>query len=456
MLEKGLIDLEVLLLSIKNESVRSYAKEAISCYYAGTYRASILSIWIALVLDLYKKSEYLNETFSDRAAKTLIDEIERIRKSNGKASNWEDGILKKCYEDLKIINKLQYDKLNIIRYDRNLCAHPVLDEEGMLYQPTAEEARSHIVNAINLVLNQNAILGKNFSEKIVEIIENSYLEDDKESIEKKLKFKYIDDSDENLRKQLIKYILKLITYCEIEKCELYSEKYLNTILILYENKPQDFELIKEDLIQILEKTDADHLQYIIGLCYRVPFFGRILTENIKQNLKQFIVDLGGNRTTYKIKLMPYIEEYVDEVFNYHLTYISKVSRIFLETVKKHNFENYEKFLIIKKRILENFVSASRWHNASSSYRHIEELLELKLIDSKDIKLLLEESPKNRGAFPFEENNQLISSEYCFIDLFKYSQDRYPELLENWEIFIDEAFKNQMEFEELKSLIEKNS
>ena len=95
MIENKLSDLEVLLTSIKNANVRSYATDAVNCYYVGAYRASILSIWIALVLDLYKKAEYISENFNDAAAKNLIADIESIRKKQGKASNWEDKVLEK-------------------------------------------------------------------------------------------------------------------------------------------------------------------------------------------------------------------------------------------------------------------------------------------------------------------------------------------------------------------------
>ncbi|GAX34901.1 hypothetical protein [Nodularia sp. NIES-3585] len=58
-----LADLESLLLDIADSSIRAYAKEAIDCYFAGAYRASIVSIWIAVVFDLYQKIRYLSEQY---------------------------------------------------------------------------------------------------------------------------------------------------------------------------------------------------------------------------------------------------------------------------------------------------------------------------------------------------------------------------------------------------------
>ncbi|MBS3030030.1 MAG: hypothetical protein HCA25_24060 [Dolichospermum sp. DET50] len=50
-----LADLESLLLDIDDENIRAYAAEAIVAYSGGAYRSAIVSIWIAVVYDLYQK-----------------------------------------------------------------------------------------------------------------------------------------------------------------------------------------------------------------------------------------------------------------------------------------------------------------------------------------------------------------------------------------------------------------
>ncbi len=74
-----LADLEILLISIPDENIRAYAGEAVASYSVGAYRSAIVSIWIAVIYDLYQKFRYLDEQFNDAAARQSITEINDIR-----------------------------------------------------------------------------------------------------------------------------------------------------------------------------------------------------------------------------------------------------------------------------------------------------------------------------------------------------------------------------------------
>jgi hypothetical protein len=76
-----LADLEVLLIDIPDSNIRAYAQESVTCYFAGAYRATIVSIWIAVVFDLYQKIRYLAEQYDDPGAKDCIKEIDNIQSS---------------------------------------------------------------------------------------------------------------------------------------------------------------------------------------------------------------------------------------------------------------------------------------------------------------------------------------------------------------------------------------
>jgi len=80
-----LADLESLRLSIRDQVIRAYASDAIACYSAGANRSAIVSIWIAVVYDLYQKTRYLAEQFGDKATKECIKEIEAIRANSNKS-----------------------------------------------------------------------------------------------------------------------------------------------------------------------------------------------------------------------------------------------------------------------------------------------------------------------------------------------------------------------------------
>ena len=106
-----LADLESLLLNIPDKNIRAYAGEAIASYSAGAYRSAIISIWIAVVYDLYQKFRNLNEQYGDPAAKNCIEKIDTIRNSTDKKqiSAWERQILDNAYNDVKIITHIEHE-----------------------------------------------------------------------------------------------------------------------------------------------------------------------------------------------------------------------------------------------------------------------------------------------------------------------------------------------------------
>lgn len=89
MSDRSFSDLEVLLNQIRDTEIKQYTSEAINCYYSKSYRAAIIMIWIASVLDLYKKIEYIYHTFNDAGAKAVLESIEKSRQQ-GKAIDWEN------------------------------------------------------------------------------------------------------------------------------------------------------------------------------------------------------------------------------------------------------------------------------------------------------------------------------------------------------------------------------
>ena len=184
-----LADLEVLLLTIPDEDIRAYAGEAVASYSAGAYRSAIVSIWIAVVYDLYQKFGELNEVFNDAAAKQCLEEIEKIRNSPDKktVAAWERTVLDKAVNEVKMLTSTEYDHLNRIQQDRHRCAHPTLDSEGLLFQPSPELARTHIRTAIEVLLSQPPVIGKAAADALTRDVEGRYFADDLEGVKKALK-----------------------------------------------------------------------------------------------------------------------------------------------------------------------------------------------------------------------------------------------------------------------------
>lgn len=448
MIENKLSDLEVLLTSIKNTNVKSYATDAVNCYYTGAYRAAILSIWIALVLDLYKKAEYISENFNDAAATKLINDIENIRKNQGKASNWEDKVLDEAFNNLKIINQIQYDKLNLIKSDRHLCAHPVLDEFDNLYQPTAEETRSHIVNAITLVLSQNAIFGKNYTDKILGLLMDNYLIAEKKAIESKLRKKYLESSDINSRKQLIKTLLKILVCTEKDICQNYYEKFIFALEVMYDYKPSDFEKLKDEIIKIEERIDSDHIEYFGELCSHISYIGKILPDDVKTTIRGLV----KNNTFLKLKFFPFIEDFFVDIAGYALNMWEEDFEQFIKAKQICSYDTSTVFNNAINNMLQDYVTASNWNNANGKWTALNNCIKYEILNEEQIDFILDKAPQNRGWYHYE-NNQLAGHEALFIKLYEYSKRKYSNLQIIWQTFINMALQNKLEFNDLKNKID---
>lgn len=164
---ESLADIEAISLRCRSDQSKLYISEALQCYRAGAYRATIVTCWIAVVFDLIDKIRELALS-GDGTAKDLETKYEQYIKQIDagnpqgiqSALEFERDILETCRKDLEFFDPQQYVDLTRLKEDRHRCAHPSFQKVGVPYAPSAEQARLHIRNAIVHVLSQAPIQGK--------------------------------------------------------------------------------------------------------------------------------------------------------------------------------------------------------------------------------------------------------------------------------------------------------
>ncbi len=156
----GLIDLDELILSCRDDRAKSYIAEAVACYRAGAYRSCIVASWIAVVFDVVQKLRDLDLLGNQRARQEL-ERYESIRERDDvKASlDFERSILTTITE-LEVITPLDKQDLMRLLEDRHRCAHPSMQTLEEPYQPAAELARYHLRNAVSHLLAKPPLQGK--------------------------------------------------------------------------------------------------------------------------------------------------------------------------------------------------------------------------------------------------------------------------------------------------------
>jgi len=205
----NLTDLDELVLNIREETARSYIREAIQAYRAGAYRASVISTWIAVVFDIIAKIRYLSNQ-NERSAVTFINDLDRFSKELqphiNKLLEIERNILDTAKEQFEFLAIHEYRDLKRLQEDRHLCAHPALITEDTLFQPTPELVRVHIVHAVTYLLQHQPVQGKSAINLILDDINKQYFPDNLEKTCDFLNIRYLNRAKDSFIKNLI-YVL---------------------------------------------------------------------------------------------------------------------------------------------------------------------------------------------------------------------------------------------------------
>ena len=74
-------DLDELLSKVRNTHAKKYFNEAIVAYRSGAYRASVISTWIAICVDVIEKVRELSVS-NDASAKVIEAKLDAIQPNN--------------------------------------------------------------------------------------------------------------------------------------------------------------------------------------------------------------------------------------------------------------------------------------------------------------------------------------------------------------------------------------
>ncbi|MEM8720559.1 MAG: hypothetical protein AAGE84_14855 [Cyanobacteria bacterium P01_G01_bin.39] len=453
-----LADIESLLLNIPDKNIRDYAGEAIVSYSAGAYRSAIVSIWITVVYDPYQKFRLLNEQYGDKAAKKCIEAIDDIRSNPDKKqiTAWEREILKKAYESVKIITSTEYEHLDRIQKDRHRCAHPVLDDEGFLFQPTPELTRTHIRTAIEVLLSKPPIIGKAAGDALIrDVEETSYFPDDLEGVKKALHKRHFQTS-EKYRLNLFKLSLKKILFLEPDDTDT-IERYILIFQCLLQEYRQTFESIeRESISRIIDKVKEERYNFLLEIIYMESSFWDNTPEFIQEQLRQYCLAKSPRRRKETIELlhamavMPELEDKVIDLYIHHFNSITRERFIgYLEDI---NFiENNSNLL--KKMVAYNikvFCKSGRYDHATS-YKKSLIIPVIEMMDEEQVRSILNLSISEQQN---NTNDQLAYCTSCYKEIFQKTIDKYPDTLSDWVNFIEKKReRNWSNFEELEELVE---
>jgi hypothetical protein len=181
-LKLHLTNLDELLQQVRNIHAKNYINESIASYRTGAYRASLITTWIAVCVDIIEKIKELSLN-GDLAAKRIEERLNNIKPSEpNEMISFERDILKIACEQLQLISTIEKTHLERLKEDRNICAHPTFSDDGSQFTPPAELALAYIIQASNHLLIHQPVKGKVIIERVFQLInEPSFPEEDEKA-----------------------------------------------------------------------------------------------------------------------------------------------------------------------------------------------------------------------------------------------------------------------------------
>ena len=160
-MEGYLTDLEEVVLAVRDRSAKTLLQDAVACYRTGATRSAISATWLAVVVDIYSKIRELAGR-GDKQANGFVKQLDAAVTANNVQALQaiESAVLNTASEGFQFIGPHALRDLRRLEEDRHRCVHPALLEDGLLYAPSAESARAHIVHAGRHLLQNEPTQGK--------------------------------------------------------------------------------------------------------------------------------------------------------------------------------------------------------------------------------------------------------------------------------------------------------
>ncbi len=167
-----MFSIEDLIEKIYEPKTKDLFKEVYKTYTQEQYRATVVMLWTVVVCDLVYKLQDLRDIYNDKTAISILDDISKQQAKDPKNPAWETSLLKQVREKTKFIDQIEKEALEYLQKNRNLCAHPIITSDNILFKPSKEMTRALMRTALEAILLKTPLLSKEYKIMILEDFEN--------------------------------------------------------------------------------------------------------------------------------------------------------------------------------------------------------------------------------------------------------------------------------------------
>lgn len=419
----NLMALDELILKIRNQETKEYFSEAINAYNAGAYRASIMSLWIAVVYDIISKIKELNIQ-EDPQAKQYVNKIDTAIENNDINTflSIEQDVLEVAYNKFEFLSFQEHKDLERLKIDRHRCAHPTFSDKDSLFQPVPELVRTHLVYSVKHLLKHQPIQGKSALDRIKKDITSNTFPREFDNVYKFLKIKYLKYAKNSLVRNLIIVLLK--EFLREHDSEFFGKKdnIKNSLLAIKNIHTGIYnETMEKKINSILENIDEDKIINSVQLVGLDNQIWNYLEKPNKIKVTTFIKhgNIFISENNFEISNIMNIEEIKDII-------LDKFSD--LDTKNKIKFINLFPHTEFTKKAIKLYREESTCFRRAEN---LEEKLILPMIEyfsCKDISNILEAVKENGQINHADGTPQIIEI------LFDKTKKYLPKIESLWKDF----------------------
>lgn len=329
---KDEMSIETLREKIFSANTASYFEEVYSSYIHGNYRSAVVMLWSVVVLDIVQKVQSLKDSYDDKAAIAILDEIAVLNKKDRKSSIWELTIVKKVCDSTDLIEDSEYTNLEYLQQQRHLSAHPIIHSGVQLYVPNKDTTRALIRNALEIVLIKPPVYTDRILETILtDLEENGPAFTDLKELKPYIEYKYLNRITIESKMKLFEKFWKFVMHLDNEDCERNRFQNLRFLILLAWDKTAEVETAIKNRTDFYSriKNDEKFMNPLIAFLIRVPSIYTLLNDETK-----ILVDLGIEKrmdfriaSTYNKPTLQQHYDYLENVFKTECcdTYVSSVT-----------------------------------------------------------------------------------------------------------------------------------
>ncbi|MEK9152690.1 MAG: hypothetical protein AAB692_04970 [Patescibacteria group bacterium] len=259
-------NLDELVLKVRDPNSRTYIEEAIRAYGAGALRAAVTATWTATTYDLLQKIRELSHG-SEAAAKDFITRFDAAvqKKELRTMLIIEDQLLATAMTEFEMLLPHEVVMLERLKADRHLCAHPAFAGEDTLFQPMPEAVHTHIVHAIEYLLQHAPMQGKSALTRIFQDVTAPSFPLDQDAAAKFLEERYLKRAKPSLIRNLVIVMLKKLLK---EPVTSYDSSFAVSLFAISRAIPTEYERAMKEMLPKLAAESRDDARFlnVLTLC----------------------------------------------------------------------------------------------------------------------------------------------------------------------------------------------